>query len=264
MYGCRRRFSSLTVALGLAVSALALSATSSLGETNAVGASILAKGKYAALNGLPDWSGVWENKSGIHLTDGPGIEPNFPPYNDEWAAKYRAILASAAAGQPVNDPTANCLWPGVPRLIWQPYPFEIIFSPGRVTTTHEIYSQVRRIHTDGRGHPKEMDPSYNGHSIGHWEGQTLVVDTAGLRGDTMYQNTGMPHSDALRVVERWKLVGADRLEIEVTMIDPKAFTKPYVSKRYFERHRDWEMLEYVCEENNRNPVVNGVTQTILR
>jgi hypothetical protein len=227
-----------------------------------VGSSPIAKGKYAFLNRLPDWSGVWENKSGIHLTDGPGIETNFPPYNDEWAAKYRAVLASAKAGKPVNDPTASCIWPGVPRLIWQPYPFEIVFSPGRVTTTHEIYSQVRRIYTDGRQHPADPDPSYNGHSIGHWEGDTLAVDTIGLRGDTMYQNTGMPHSDALHVVERWRLVGPDRLEIEVTMIDPKAFTKPYVSKRYYQRHRDWEMLEYICEENNRNPIVNGVT-TVL-
>lgn len=233
-------------------------------ETNSAGANLPAKGKYAALNALPDWSGVWENKSGFRLTDGPGITPNFPPYNPEWAAKYRAILALAEAGKPVNDPTASCIWPGVPRLIWQPYPFEIVFSPGRVTTLHEIYSQVRRIYTDGRKHPENLDPTFNGHSIGHWEGDTLVVDTIGLREDTMYQNTGMPHSDALHVIERWKLVGKDRLEIEVTMIDPKAFTEPYVSKRYYERHSDWDMLEYVCEENNRNPVVNGVTQTILQ
>ncbi|HTI68030.1 MAG TPA: hypothetical protein VL460_10850 [Caulobacteraceae bacterium] len=253
-------------ALGMAAcAAVVFAGTGPAGaETNSAGANLPAKGRYATLEKLPDWSGVWENKSGIHLTDGPGIEKNFPPYNEEWAAKYREVLHQAELGKPVNDPTANCLWPGMPRLMWQPYPFEILFSPGRVTTTHEIYSQVRRIYTDGRKHPADLDPSFNGHSIGHWEGDTLVVDTVGMRGDTMYQNTGMPHSDALHVVERWRLVAPNRLEIEVTMIDPKAFTKPYVSKRYFERHSDWDMLEYVCEENNRNPNIGGVTTAVIK
>lgn len=254
---------SRALAPSLAVLALALAGPAAA-QTNSDGANLLAKGRYHTLDALPDWSGVWENKSGVRLDSGPGLAPNPPPYNAEWQAKYDEILALAAAGTPVNDPTANCIWPGVPRLIWQPYPFEILFTPGRVTTTHEIYSQVRRIYTDGRPFPEDLERSFNGLSIGRWEGDALVVETRGLREDTMYQNTGMPHSDALTVHERWRLVGPDRLEIEVTMDDPKAFTRPYVSTRVYERHRDWDMLEYVCAENNRNPVdENGVTQTIL-
>jgi hypothetical protein len=228
------------------------------------------KGRYASVDKLPDWSGVWENISGIHLDNFTGSEaeerarfkPASPPYNTEYAAKYRAVLEAAAAGRPMNDPTANCLWPGMPRLMWQPYPLEFVFEPGMVRTNHEYMSQIRRIFTDGRGHPAELDASFNGHSIGHWERDTLVVDTVGLKPGTMFQNTGMPHSDALSVEERIRLIAPDILEDELTMIDPKAFTGPYVTRRHFRRRRDWEVIEYVCEENNRNPSVAGVTQVL--
>ena len=249
--------------------AMAAPAAGALAQDGA-GSSPVLKGRYAAMDHLPDWSGIWENVSGIHLDrftagapEGQArFQPASPPYNAEYAARYRAALAAAAAGKPINDPTANCLWPGMPRLMWQPYPLEFIFEPGMVRTNHETMSQVRRIFTDGRVHPKDLDPSFNGHSVGRWEGETLVVETVGLRGDTMFQNTGMPHSDALQLVERIRLVASDILEDEITMTDPKAFTGPFVTRRHFKRHRDWSILEYVCEENNRNPTVDGVTQVI--
>ena len=207
----------------------------------------------------PDWSGIWENVSGIHFTR-PDGKANPPPLNAEYAAKYKAVTDSAAAGTPVNDPTANCVWPGTPRVIVSPYPSEYLIAPDRVTIVYEYMSQVRRVFTDGRAHPANLDPSYNGHSIGHWEGDTLVVDTAGLRADTMYENTGLPHSDQLTLKERIRLVGPNMLEDEVTAIDPKAMTKPWVAKIHYKRHRDWQILDYVCEENNRNPVdAKGVT-----
>jgi hypothetical protein len=256
-----------TVLGALLGAGLAMSGAGALAQD---GHSPILKGRYGALDHLPDWSGVWENISGIHIDRLTGNDPDgrarfqpaSPPYNAEYAAKYGLVLAAAAAGKPVNDPTANCLWPGMPRLMWQPYPLEFVFEPGMVRTNHELMSQIRRIFTDGRGHPSDLTPNFNGHSVGRWEGETLIVDTVGLRGDTMFQNTGMPHSDALHVVERIRLVAPDILEDEVTMIDPKAFTAPYVSKRHFRRHRDWTMLEYVCEENNRNPNIGGVTQVV--
>src|SRR6185312_8669226 len=159
--------------------------------------------------------------------------------------------------------TANCVWPGTPRVIVSPYPSEFLFTPGRVTIVYEYMSQVRRVRTDGSRHPADLDPSYNGDSIGHWEGRganrTLVVDTVGLRDDTMYENTGLPHSDALHMVERIHLAGPDELVDEMTFDDPKAMTKPWKATWRYKRHRDWKILDYVCEENNRNPNVNGVT-----
>ena len=213
----------------------------------------------SAATARPDWSGVWENVTGIHFTRPAGQPANPPPLNPEYAARYAEVRASAAAGKPVNDPTANCVWPGTPRIIVSPYPSEYIIEPGRVTIIYEYMSQVRRIYTDGRKHPEGLDPSYNGHSIGRWQGDTLVVDTIGLRADTMYENTGLPHSDELRLQERIRLIDADTLENEVTATDPKAMTGPWTTKVRYKRHRDWSFLDYVCEENNRNPSVGGVT-----
>lgn len=225
---------------------------------------------------LPDLTGVWENISGFRIDEFTGdatgyatelgereFSPVDPPYMGEYARRWEQVKASFAQGEPVNDPTAGCLWPGVPRVIWNPYPKEILVTEGgeRITFVNEYMSQVRRVFADGRGHPDpdELEPSYNGHSIGHWEGQTLVVDTVGLREDTMLQNTGMMHSDAMEVKERWRLVEPDLLEAEITMIDAKAFSGPYVTRRLYRRHRDWSIQDYVCEENNRERIVDGVT-----
>lgn len=225
---------------------------------------------------LPDFSGAWENLSGIHLdalsTESPDpvakalFQASDPPYNAEWEARWDKIKASFARGEPINDPTAACVWPGVPRIIWNPYPKEIVIADdGKLIVFLEEYmSQIRRVYADGRGHPEDPDPSFNGHTIGHWEGQTLVMDTVGLRGDTMFQNTGMPHSDALQVKERWYLMKdkPDYMRVDITLIDPVAFTRPWETTRVYKRHRDWSLIDYVCEENNREVIVDGVTKNV--
>jgi len=225
---------------------------------------------------LPDFGGVWENISGFRLDDFTGndgdetgereFRPVDPPYQGEYAERWKEVQASFAQGKPINDPTAGCLWPGVPRVIWNPYPQEIIVSDEgrRITFLNEYMSQVRRVFADGRGHPgpDELEPTYNGHSIGRWEDGALLVDTVGLREDTMLQNTGMMHSDVLEVKERWRLIEPDLLEGEITMIDPKAFSEPYVTRRLYRRHRDWSIQDYVCEENNRERIVDGVTTNL--
>ena len=200
-----------------------------------------------------DWSGVWRNDTGIHFTN-PAGNPNPPPLNTEYAARYQAVQESAARGEPTNDPTASCVWPGVPRIIVSPYPSEYVITPNLVYIIYEYMSQVRRIFTDGRNHPEDLEPSYDGHSIGHWEGDTLVVETVGLREDTMYENTGLPHSDALVIRERLRLVEPGFLENEVTAEDPKALTAPWTTLVHYRREPDWQMMDYVCAENNRNPI----------
>jgi hypothetical protein len=143
---------------------------------------------------------------------------------------------------------------------------EIIQKPKQMTIIAEWMGQVRRIYLDGRPHPEDPDPTFNGHSIGHWEGKTLVVDTVGLRDDTMFDQSGVRHSDKLHIVERFTLIDANTLQDELTADDPVAFYKPWTVKKTYKRAPvDMEIMEYVCQENNRNPIgPDGKVQTILQ
>ena len=218
---------------------------------------------------LPDWSGVW-GPSELNIFDPSALKDpsnkgrdlysmrDFPPYNAEYGARYDAIIASNRAGKPNNDPAARCLPLGMPRRMAL-YPGEFIIQPQRTTMLFEQYSQARRIWTDGRKHPDDVDPGFVGHSIGHWEGDTLVVDTVGIRGDLTFDTLGTPHSDALHIIEHLRRTAPDTLEDRITIEDPKAFTRPWEVTRHYTRHKDWQILEYVCENNRNVPDANGVT-----
>lgn len=209
-----------------------------------------------------DLSGIWLQDQGVLFSDPtkgvasgrhPGYDEsiNPAPLTPEFQARYDAIKAERKAGRAVADPGANCMPPGMPRLMVNPYPFEVLHTPGRITLIFTTDNHVRRIFTDGRSHPEELMPTMNGHSVGHWEGDTLVVETVGLRADKYLQNTGLPHSDQLVVHERIRLLNPDKLEDAITMVDPKAFTRPYQSVRTYTRLRGEEIEEYVCHDNNR-------------
>ncbi len=149
------------------------------------------------------------------------------------------------------DDTANCLPPGLPAIMNQPYPMEFLLTPGQVTIVIEAYSQVRHIYTDGRPLPADPNPLFYGTSVGHWEDDTLVAETVGLA--QVPRGLNFPYSDKLKVAERFKLTGPDTMTIETTLIDPEAFTAPYsMGSRTLARHRNWTIAEYICEENNRN------------
>jgi hypothetical protein len=226
---------------------------------------MIAKAEAGTQPALPDWSGVW-NPAETNIFDATAPKDprnknlsssadmrEFPPYNAEWEARYKKLLVDNAAGKP-TDPTAGCVPGGMPRIMTTPYPFEIIIQANRVIILHEAASQVRRIWTDGRSHPVDPDLSYMGHSIGHWEGDTLVVDTMGMRGDTVFDVTAAPHSDKIHVTERIRRISPTKLEDRFVVEDPVAFTKPWLVVRTYTLKPDWEIREYVCEENNRNPI----------
>jgi hypothetical protein len=202
---------------------------------------------YASIARLPDWSGLWDiARGGAFLASEPSLTSDFAAR----AARYRA---DQAAGLIEDTPAANCVPPGLPVIMWEPYPFEILFTPGKVTIVIEAYSQWRQIFTDGRPHPERPDPTFMGHSIGRWEGDTLVVDTIGISTDTpLGRNYGARHSDRMRMIERMTLTEGDLLEIETTVHDPVALTEPWMSSRVYGRHRDWTLTEYICQQNNRN------------
>ena len=208
---------------------------------------------------LPNFTGMWF-RNGSFLFD-PAISVNNiakmnPPYKPEWMAEFDAHRKKVAeTGVNDGDPTAGCLPPGMPRMMSVVYPMEILLTPGQVTIITEWMGQIRRVYTDGRKHPEDPDATYVGHSIGHWDKDTLVIDTVAMKGDTRIDQTGMKHSDQIHVIERMRLLDPQTLENQLTLEDPVAFTQPWTVTRTFRRAKAGEeMREFVCLENNRNPI----------
>lgn len=213
---------------------------------------------WAALAKLPDFTGVWEVPMGgpppAARNSSGGAAPAFAfpgrprlPLTPEYAAKVKALEAKA----PEDSPSANCLPPGMPGIMGEPYPMEFLFTPGQVTIVIEAFSMVRHIYTDGRPMPADPDPTFFGTSIGHWEGNTLVVESEGFSPITTI-DTVTPHSDKMRILQRFQLIDPNTMSIETTVTDPEALTAPYTTTRILKRHRNWTIAEYICEEDNRN------------
>lgn len=203
---------------------------------------------YAALEKLPDWGGVWQpDWSGLfgpNAPKGPTLTPAAKKTVDEFNARK-------AQGENLQSRAANCIPSGMPQIMRQPYPIEFIYSPDRVTLLHETYSQVRRIYTDGRPLPEDPDPAFNGSSVGHWEGDTLVVDTIGLNPQTTLME-GLHPTENTRIKERFHLTEPDLMTVDTEITDPALFVGTYNLKTNYIRKRDWQIREYVCEENNRD------------
>jgi hypothetical protein len=211
---------------------------------------------WAALSKLPDFTGVWEVPLGgparTSSSGGTAARTGFPPrprlpLTPEWAAKVKALQARA----PQDTTSANCLPPGMPGIMGEPYPMEFLLTPGQMTIVIEAFSMVRHIYTDGRPMPADPDPTFFGTSIGHWEGDTLVVESEGFSPITKI-DMFTPHSDKMKIRERFRLLDPNTMSIDTTIVDPVALTQPYTSNRILKRHRDWTIEEYICEEDNQN------------
>lgn len=186
----------------------------------------------------PDISGVWlidHYQANLF----PKKDAPFTPWGE---AQFKLSDTN------VNDPNLSCLPHGLPRLMFVPIPFEIFQVPGRVLTFHEAGNQVRQIYLD-RGHPKDLDPTYNGDSVGKWEGDTLVVDSIGFNDITWLDSVGLRHSEALHVVERIRRVDHDTLRDDFTVEDPKAFTRPWTASQIYKLKPGWSIREYTCDNN---------------
>src|SRR5690554_4104465 len=206
---------------------------------------------YAELERLPDWSAVWNSDWSLLFGGsgggGPPAQPKLTPVAQARLDAFRAKQEAEGVDQTAQ---INCVPPGMPAIMRQPYPMEILFTPGRVTIFAETYSQARRIYTDGRALPEDPDLLFNGSSVGRWEGDTLHVDTVGFSPATTIA-AGIPHSDKMHIKERMWLDGPDVLRIETTITDPEVLTEPFVQQMAYRKEPTWEIREYVCEENNR-------------
>jgi len=143
-----------------------------------------------------------------------------------------------------------CMPHGVPDAFTSPYPFKLIQSPVATMVLFEEFHMYRQIHTDGRKLPVDPDPAYYGYSIGRWEGDTFVADTAGFKEGSWLDNSGHPHTEALHVTERFRRADFAHLELVVTIDDPKAYSRPWTSQTLrFALQPDTELLEHLCENN---------------
>jgi len=208
---------------------------------------------WADLAQLPDWSGVWTP----NVSDQERRETADPiPWNRKAAAEIADLEAQERAGNP-KGLFVDCLPEGMPSwLLITHNAMEFLFTPGRVTILGEMDgNRLRRIYTDGRSHPADPDPSFHGHSIGHWDGQTLVVDTVGILPETYIapsEAVGLPNNGDMHIVERIHLSGPDRLEDNLEITAPHVLTKTWKTSRFLfrQRARKYDIAEGVCLQGN--------------
>jgi len=172
------------------------------------------------------------------------VEGGEIPYLPEAAAKRKANFDNRLAA----DPEIKCYLPGVPRATYMPFPFQIIQTPGQILIAYEFAGAVRTVYID-KAAPAPAD-SWMGHSVGHWEGDTLVVDVTGLNGDTWLDRAGNFHSDELHVVERYSPLGPGALRYEAVIEDPKVFSRPWkiTMPLYRRLEPNAQLMEFRCVE----------------
>jgi hypothetical protein len=209
----------------------------------------------------PDLSGMWEMKgrpgetSLLGQLPGPAEPVNIAsslPQGLPYQPGAAQLLTARKAEQRVNDPLTHCLPIGPVRLHTFNSPRKIIQAPGLVVILSEYNASYRQIFTDGRPLPLDPNPSWNGYSSGHWEGDVLVVESNGFREGLWLDNTGNPLTDAAQIKERFRRVNFGQLEIDLTVDDPKAYTRPWTVTLKQTLVVDTEILDYVCLENEKD------------
>jgi len=197
---------------------------------------------------IPDLTGIWS--ADFTMFGGRFTRDDAPlqPQALEIFRRNRAGLSFTETGLDPLDPLTYCYPIGAVRqmLLRQ---FELVQAPREVLLLHEFNSEVRRIYLDGRQHPDGWPFGWMGHSVGRYDGDSLVVDSAGFNDKTWFDRAGTPHSDALHVVERFRRPSRETLAVEFRFEDPKTFTRPWTASRTYELRPDLEVLEHVtCEE----------------
>jgi hypothetical protein len=193
---------------------------------------------------------------------GSGVQPKTPvkapppipepplrqPHLDEWRAAQQRAAELTKKGLPPVSTGMACIPEGVPGMMQATFPMEILESPGRVTIIQEAYNQVRRVYLDAKPiAAQDAEPLFAGHSTGRWEGDTLVVQTVGIKESVRFRNA--PHSPQMRITERMRLVNSEILENQVTIEDPEFLTKPWTWTWMYKRWPGYKIEEYVCEDN---------------
>jgi hypothetical protein len=202
-------------------------------------------------DGTPDLNGVWEPIKTYSRDLAADLHPSTPsvPFQP-WAKALADARADGSHSR--DDPPAQCLPQGVPRLGGAPGPWKLVQTPGLVVIIYESFTLWRQIFTDGRKLAAEVNPTWLGYSTGRWDGDTLVVETRGFNGKPWLDQVGKPSTEQLRVVERYSRRDFGHLDIEITIDDPGAYTKPWTVVEHFDLRPETDLLEFACNENNRD------------
>jgi hypothetical protein len=211
----------------------------------------------------PDLTGSWERyrgPAGDSLTPPPEAPPPLKPaLLAEWQARRAAEREADARGEPLATGYTHCLPDGVPSMMSGPFPLEILHGAAQINIAQEAYNQIRRIYLDK---PQvtldDIELGFYGRSVGRWQGDTLVVDTIGIKEYVRFRD--VPHTRDMRVTERFRLVAPDILWDEITIEDPEMLEKPWTVTFAYRRMPDYELLEYVCEDNREYADEQGVTR----
>jgi hypothetical protein len=213
-------------------------------------------------DGKPDLSGIWapvrqrplnESLEGQLNATGPfwdfgSVVPGGLPYQP-WAAELRN---RRFADRSKDNPDVKCMPLGILQMNTHPFPRRFIQSPGYLAILHERDMEYRQIFTDGRPLPKDPQPSWNGYSTGEWVGDALVVETIGFRDGLWADYDGSPLTSAAKITERFRCVNFGSMEIEMTVDDPKSYTKTWTAKLNLEIQLNTDLLEYVCLEGEKD------------
>jgi hypothetical protein len=197
--------------------------------------------------GTADLSGVWQTDIKYNANLAADLRPEDVPMLPAALALFQERRNNLGK----DDPEALCLPPGIPRVNGVPFPIKIIQTPTVVVMLYETRTTFRQIFLDNHTIVSDPQPTWMGYSTGKWEGDTLVVETVGFNDKTWLDDAGHPHSDALRVTERYRRPDFGHLLVDITIDDPKFYARPWTVRQEFQLYADSELIEYVCNENNR-------------
>jgi len=268
--------------LAAAITLAALPLAAQWPDYKAAGVPLMPDGKVnltapapKAPDGHPDLSGIWDLRGALGRGPGranggppkgapPPLPPGTPPmatfkyigagFKDglpmtSWAAN---LLKSRKSENSKDNPDAHCLPLGLMQLHMHPQPRKIVQAPGLIVMLYEAQGGIRQIFTDGRPLPADAEPWWYGYSIGHWEGDTLVVETNGFRDDVWLDIDGSPLTESGKMTERMTRLNYGTLQTDVTIEDPKAYTKPFTVRVLHHLLPDTDLIEFICQENDRS------------
>lgn len=241
----------------VSIKALIINVTAGVIMNGIVGVGIAHAAQSVKSGNPPNITGVWNIAEDPFAADvfaadppPPGGEPPLKePYQTEYKMQLKRRADADEAGKPLPTPSSMCFPEGMPTLMGAHYALEFLQTPGQVTVLGEFMAQTRRIYLDEPApNPDDIELSFNGYSVGHWEGKTLVVTTVRIRPDVRFME--IPHSDQMKITERIQLTAPDRLKNDIVIEDPVAMTRPYrFSFEYKKESRRYKIGEYVCENN---------------